>query len=166
VPPPPLKVSHSGWDSSDKSSTASTRSCTPSPLPEDAPWPSSGSVPFEEIFPSFQVLSVQEELGDAQSCPPEVPHTGISELNEDILHLIFEHFDLRPSSSTIFQTRKDLLSAAKTCKAFVEPALNSLWRVLPSLLPLLLLLPSAEVRDNHYVSPRPSLPISQFGLFH
>ena len=77
----------------------------------------------------------------------------IPELNEDILHLIFEHFDLQPGSPTIVQTRKDLLSAAKTCKAFVEPALNSLWRVLPSLLPLLLLLPSAEVRKDHYVSP-------------
>jgi hypothetical protein len=81
----------------------------------------------------------------------------ISNLNEDILHLVFEHFDLQPGSPTIAQTRKDLFSAAKTCKAFVEPALNSLWRVLPSLLPLLLLLPSAEVRINHYVSPRPSL---------
>ena len=84
---------------------------------------------------------------------PEEPLVDrISDLNEDILHLIFEHFDLQPGSPTIVQTRKDLLLAAKTCKAFVEPALNSLWRVLPSLLPLLLLLPSAEVRDNYYVS--------------
>ena len=75
--------------------------------------------------------------------------------------MIFEHFDLQPGSPTISQIRKDLLSAAKTCKAFVEPALNSLWRVLPSLLPLFLLLPSAEVRNNHYVSPRPSLHISR-----
>ena len=91
----------------------------------------------------------------------------ISNLNEDILHLVFEHFDLQPGSHfdhqpgspTILraQARKDLFSAAKTCKAFVEPALNSLWRVLPSLLPLLLLLPSAEVRANHYVSSRLSL---------
>ena len=89
----------------------------------------------------------------------------ISNLNEDILHLVFEHFDLQPGSHfdlqpgspTRAQVRKDLFSAAKTCKAFVEPALNSLWRVLPSLLPLLLLLPSAEVRANHYVSSRLSL---------
>ena len=97
---------------------------------------------------------------------PDVPHTGtginrISDLDEDVLHLIFEHFDLQPSSSTIVQTRKDLLSAATTCRAFVEPALNSLWRVLPSFLPLLLLLPSAEVRNNRYVSPRPSLYLSR-----
>ena len=105
-----------------------------------------------------------------QAFPPDpvVPHAGInriSDLNEDILHLIFEHFELQPGSQTIAQTRKDLLSAAKTCKAFVEPALNSLWRVLPSLLPLLLLLPSAEVRNNHYVSPRPSLYLSRHSTY-
>ena len=72
--------------------------------------------------------------------------------NEDILGLIFQHFDLQPGSHTVAQTRKDLLSAAQTCKAFVEPALDSLWRVLPSLLPLLMLLPSAEVNSGHYVS--------------
>ena len=85
---------------------------------------------------------------------PEVPQVqvGIADLNEDILHLIFENFDLHPGSPTAARTRKDLLSAAKACKAFAEPALNSLWRVLPSLLPLLLLLPSAEVVNNEYVS--------------
>ena len=72
--------------------------------------------------------------------------------NEDILSLIFQHFDLQPGSQTVAQTRKDLFSAAKTCKVFVEPALDSLWRVLPSLLPLLLLLPSAEVNNDRYVS--------------
>ena len=76
-------------------------------------------------------------------------------MNEDILHAIFEHFDIQPNSYRVAQARKDLLSAAKTCKAFIEPALNSLWRVLPSFLLLLLLLPSAEVHNNHLVSPRP-----------
>ena len=71
--------------------------------------------------------------------------------NEDILGLIFQHFD-EPGSQTLAQTRRDLFSAARTCKAFLEPALDSLWRVLPSLLPLLLLLPSAEVIHGHYVS--------------
>ena len=72
--------------------------------------------------------------------------------NHDILSLIFQHFDFQPGSQTVVQTRKDLFSAAKTCKAFVEPALDLLWRVLPSLLPLLLLLPFAEVKNGHYVS--------------
>ena len=73
-------------------------------------------------------------------------------MDHDILTLIFEHFDLQAGSNDNARTRKDLLAAAKTCKAFVEPALNQLWRVLPSLLPLLLLLPSAQVNNNHYVS--------------
>ncbi|KAF8802007.1 hypothetical protein BYT27DRAFT_7113611 [Phlegmacium glaucopus] len=71
-------------------------------------------------------------------------------MNKDVLHLIFEHFDFQPGSPTAAQTRKDLFSAARTCKAFVEPALNSLWRIIPSLLPLLLLLPSAEVSNNYF----------------
>ena len=95
----------------------------------------------------------------ALSIPLEVPHAGISDLNEDILHLIFEYFDLQPGSPTRTkaQNRKKLLSVAKTCKAFAKQALSLLWHVLPSLLPLLLLLPSAEVSNNHYVSLRPSL---------
>ena len=76
----------------------------------------------------------------------------LADMHEDVLRLIFEHFDLQPGSQTAAQTRKDLLSAAKACKAFSEPALNSLWRVLPSLLPLLLLLPSAEIVNGQLVS--------------
>ena len=83
---------------------------------------------------------------------PLVNWTREALTNEDVLHLIFEHFDLHPGSKTMAQTRKDLLSAAKICKAFSGPALDLLWRVLPSLLPLLLLLPSAEVTNGHYVS--------------
>ena len=71
-------------------------------------------------------------------------------MNQDILSLIFQHFDLEPGSQTVAQSRKDLFSAAQTCKAFVEPALDSLWRVIPSLLPLVLLLPSAEVINRQY----------------
>ena len=68
--------------------------------------------------------------------------------NEDILGLIFQHFDLEPGSQTEAQSRKDLFSAAKTCQAFVEPALDSLWSILPSLLPLLLL----TLRRNRQLS--------------
>jgi hypothetical protein len=98
---------------------------------------------------------------------PDFRGTHESRQNQDILNLIFEHFNFQPGSKTAAQTRKDLLSAAKVCKAFVEPAMNSLWRILPSLLPLLLLLPSAEVSNNRYVSPSPSsyLPHT-LDLFH
>jgi hypothetical protein len=85
-----------------------------------------------------------------------IPRTPDALKNQDILNLIFEHFDLQPGSQTVAQTRKDLLSAAKTCKAFAEPALNSLWRVLPSLLPLLMLLPSAEIYNGLYASSKSS----------
>ena len=98
--------------------------------------------------------------------PRAVPPSRLNQipkalLNENILQLIFEHFDLQPGSPTTAQTRKNLLPAAKACKAFSQPALSSLWRILPSLLPLLLLLPSAEISDNQYVSPRPLLYLSR-----
>jgi hypothetical protein len=84
---------------------------------------------------------------------PEMPRVnGFVGLNEDILYMMFEHFDLQPGSESTRQTRTNLLSAAKVCKAFLEPALKSLWRILPSLLPLLLLLPSARVVNNQFVS--------------
>ena len=43
--------------------------------------------------------------------------------NENIPRLIFQHFDLQPGSQTVAQTRKDLFSTAKTCKALR----NLLW---------------------------------------
>ena len=103
----------------------------------------------DSSFPPFDMALFLKNNVQVQ-IPPEIF------LNEDILHRIFEHFDLQPGSRNVAQTRKDLLSAAKTCRAFVEPALNSLWRIIPSLLPLLLLLPSAKVKNGHYVSFRSS----------
>ncbi|KAF8811974.1 hypothetical protein BYT27DRAFT_7275555 [Phlegmacium glaucopus] len=85
-------------------------------------------------------------------------------MNEDVLRLIFEHFDFQPGSKTAAQTRKDLLSAAKACKAFAEPALNSLWRVLPSLLPLMLLLPSAEIVNDQFSVDFSSNNWERFGI--
>jgi hypothetical protein len=75
-------------------------------------------------------------------------------LHEDILHAIFEHFPLHPGSKSERQARIDLLSAGMVCKNFSEPALKALWRILPSLIPLLLLLPSAKVVDGQFVSYR------------
>ena len=78
------------------------------------------------------------------------------DINEDVIRQIFESFDLQPGSQTAVQTRKDLLSAAKACRAFVDPALDALWRVLHSPLPLLLLFPSAEIINDEYVSLKSS----------
>jgi hypothetical protein len=75
----------------------------------------------------------------------------ISCLNEDILDLVFEHFDLQPGSKLAPQTRINLLSAGRVCKHLSEPALKALWKILPSLMPLLLLLPSAQVVNNQFV---------------
>ena len=79
-----------------------------------------------------------------------------SGLNEDILHLIFEHFDLYPGSKSAPQARIDLLSAGQVCKHFSEPALKALWKILPSVIPLFLLLPSARVVNDQFVSYRSS----------
>jgi len=92
------------------------------------------SIVFLDVPPSFQALA----LG-----------------NEDILQEIFNHMgiDVNSPSATFPKARKDLLNAAQTSKAFLEPALNALWRVLPSLFPLLKLLQSSLVlRQGKYVS--------------
>ena len=59
-----------------------------------------------------------------------VVQTPVALKNEDILGLIFQHFDLHPGSQIVAQSRKGLFSAAKNCKAFVDPALDSLWSIL------------------------------------
>ena len=72
-------------------------------------------------------------------------------MNGDILHLIFfVYFDLQPGSCIAVQTRKDLLSAAKTCRVFLEPAVNSFWCILSSFAVLLVLL-SAEIGNNYLI---------------
>ncbi|KAF9041383.1 hypothetical protein BJ165DRAFT_1530113 [Panaeolus papilionaceus] len=47
--------------------------------------------------------------------------------------------------------RKSLYAAAMTCKAFKEPALDMLWSVIPSLVPLFRLLPSFMTYENIYM---------------
>ena len=133
-----------GWDVSSESRQDSGAHC---------PWAFLGG-PLGKMVLYFVVIECSLTLfPEPQSCVGVIPgQTPEALKNQDILSLIFQHFDLQPGSQTVAQTRKDLFSAARTCKAFVEPALDSLWRVLPSLLPLLLLLPSAEVSNGRYVS--------------
>jgi hypothetical protein len=73
--------------------------------------------------------------------------------NQDILGEIFNiiSLDLEKPGNNVSQTRKDLFYAARTCRIFLDPAINALWRVLPSLFPLLKLLPSFQLVDNQYV---------------
>ena len=73
--------------------------------------------------------------------------------NQDILGEIFSiiSLDLETPGNNVSQTRKDLFYAARTCRTFLDPAINALWRVLPSLFPLLKLLPSFHTVNNQYV---------------
>ncbi|KIM45703.1 hypothetical protein M413DRAFT_24845 [Hebeloma cylindrosporum] len=75
--------------------------------------------------------------------------------NQDILGEIFNviSFDLDTPGNDPSQTRKDLFYAACTCRAFLDPAVNALWRVLPSLYPLLKLLPSFQLVNSQYILP-------------
>ncbi|KDR71822.1 hypothetical protein GALMADRAFT_253585 [Galerina marginata CBS 339.88] len=81
---------------------------------------------------------------------------------EEILHQIFDNllpeFDMKRSfiDSTDPRllpkpdkpTRATLLSAALTCRSFVEPALDALWWAMDDLRPLLSLLPSFKLDDD------------------
>lgn len=55
-------------------------------------------------------------------------------------------------------TKKHLLWAALTCTMFRDPALNTLWRSLDSLLPLLKVLPSFRLVNGIYVRKNPVQP--------
>lgn len=73
---------------------------------------------------------------------------------EDVIREVFTFLQLDDQKPFEHQGagRKHLLSAALTCKSFLEPALEQLWRVLNSWHPLLSLLPSYTRVDGVYVS--------------
>lgn len=74
--------------------------------------------------------------------PPDSARTLVLS-NTDILSTIFEHFCAQTD-------RAFLYGAVLTCKAF--KALDCLWETLPSLFPLLQLLPSFRLRNGYWVS--------------
>ena len=67
---------------------------------------------------------------------------------------MFGYLVVDPSSTPHRQleAKKALFYAAQACRVFIEPSLDALWRVLPSLLPLLKLLPSFRVENDVGVS--------------
>lgn len=75
--------------------------------------------------------------------------------NQDILGEIFNIIscDLEEPGNVAWQTRKTLFSAARTCRIFLDPALDALWRVLPSVFPLLRVLNSFQLVNNQYILP-------------
>jgi hypothetical protein len=50
------------------------------------------------------------------------------------------------------QSRRDLLSGALSCKAFMNPCLDLLWNTMVTILPLLKLIPEMEEIDGQLVS--------------
>ncbi|KAF9041382.1 hypothetical protein BJ165DRAFT_1488635 [Panaeolus papilionaceus] len=78
--------------------------------------------------------------------PDLKPETALDNLlnNRDVLTAIFDFLQVTSDmkSEERSETRKALIAAAKSCNAFSEPALDVLWHTLPSMLPLLRLLPS------------------------
>ncbi|RDB17086.1 hypothetical protein Hypma_001922 [Hypsizygus marmoreus] len=77
------------------------------------------------------------------------PHVALT--NFDILTTIFEQFDTGLDSPDARGSRRQLCHAARTCKAFLEPALNSLWMFMESFVPLLRLLSAFERNGAVYV---------------
>ncbi|KIJ97502.1 hypothetical protein K443DRAFT_241502 [Laccaria amethystina LaAM-08-1] len=75
--------------------------------------------------------------------------------NQDILGEIFNIIscDLEEPGNVASQTRKSLFSAARTCRTFLDPALDALWRVLPSVFPVLKVLNSFQLVNNQYILP-------------
>ncbi|KAJ3510471.1 hypothetical protein NLJ89_g4656 [Agrocybe chaxingu] len=95
--------------------------------------------------------------------PPEIEAIGLPKPESalkraistcDIMSNVFRHMASNPASDSDEQmstSRRSLFLAAQSCRAFVEPALDSLWAVIPSLVPLLSLLPSLKKVDDKLV---------------
>ncbi|KAI0762986.1 hypothetical protein C8Q74DRAFT_191888 [Fomes fomentarius] len=89
-------------------------------------------------------------------------------MNIDVLHAVFDHFDLFPRPITDFEravyveheaivARRTLANAALTCRAFSEPASKTLWKCLhQGLLPLLKTFSCFKHWTNASVGQNPS----------
>ncbi|KDR85822.1 hypothetical protein GALMADRAFT_261485 [Galerina marginata CBS 339.88] len=86
----------------------------------------------------------------------DVPSARFAVLdNFDLLEIIFSFFE--PESDVSSErwalsptTQQGLFNAALTCKAFVSPALNILWRSMDSIAPLFKILPTFMLVRNDY----------------
>ena len=74
--------------------------------------------------------------------------------NHDILSVIFGFLVVDPTSAidAVRERRRTLLNAALACEGLKEPALDALWSVLPSFMPLFRLLPSFALVNGIHVS--------------
>lgn len=71
--------------------------------------------------------------------------------HSDILEVISYHIGDPLASPSAFSARQDLFCAALTCRGFLAPCMDILWRDLDSLLPVLRLLPDFTYVDGSYI---------------
>jgi hypothetical protein len=96
-------------------------------------------------------VQVQEDANDVPttSKPSRLPfHSNPDILDEVCEYLAYDH-DSAPED--VLTSKGNLLGLALTCKAFLEPALDRLWRSLNCLFPLLKILPAFSQSDGTYV---------------
>jgi len=83
-----------------------------------------------------------------------ISHVLLGLDNPYILERVFEHFedpvilDSDYTGPVKASTRRDLLSASLTSRAFFEPAMNVLWRFMDTLLPIFYLFPTLARDEN------------------
>lgn len=82
----------------------------------------------------------------------EPAQTNLALVNFDILSNIFQYFNAGFDSDEGQESREHLYWAALASKAFLDPALDYLWRSMNQLLPLIKLLPAFKVVNNVHVS--------------
>ncbi|KAF9011999.1 hypothetical protein BDQ17DRAFT_1405569 [Cyathus striatus] len=105
----------------------------------------------DDSSPGPPTLNDNSEASPDHDIPKEVPSVVLQALmNCDILTEIFSLFDVEPEkpSHTDHYTCETLRIASLTCKAWTAPALDVLWSVLPSWIPLLSLLPNFQRLAN------------------
>ncbi|KAF9531249.1 hypothetical protein CPB83DRAFT_131007 [Crepidotus variabilis] len=105
---------------------------------------------FHSLQSPHDELKQEEQAELDLSCARRALH------NLDIMNEVFKHLSLeldsvdRNSDGAPSIARRTLLDAACSCRSFEEPALSAMWRVMPSVFPLLKLLPSfIEVNDTY-----------------
>ena len=91
-------------------------------------------------------VQLQSQLQPSQTSQVEPSRPAREVLqNLDLLRVIFEHFDVDLDEDRPAPGKKSLLSVALSCKAFVDPALDILWRNMHSLTPFFNLFPAYKI---------------------
>ncbi|KAF9461807.1 hypothetical protein BDZ94DRAFT_1237426 [Collybia nuda] len=89
-------------------------------------------------------------MADEMEAVPSIPtvtfaHNGVLN-NQDLMGQVFKHLD---DNLEFESTRKEqLLWAGMTCRTFLNPALDVLWRSMHSIMPLLKVLPSFQLTNG------------------